>query len=406
MEEEELLINGALLAEEEKMPKKVWFLIVGTFISTVGGSFLWPLNSIYIHDHLGKSMSLAGLILALNSLAAIFGNLLGGSLFDKLGGYKAILIGALLNLLSVACLTMWHDWPQYVIFLIATGFSGGIVYPAMYALVGQAWPAGGRRAFNAIFLANNIGVAIGPAIAGIVADINFEYVFIANFVTYIIFFIVVITTYKRFDERVEKSKETVVETASTSKAPFIAILIVSNALVLCWLAYSQWVATISSHTQSIGMSLSEYSLLWTINGLLIVLFQPLIRPLIRRWEQKVKHQLVLGLLLMAGSFGIVSIAGDFKMFAAAMVLLTLGEVFFSPVIPLIANQLAPEGKQGLYQGVVNSASTIGRMLGPLVGGVMVDVYGMQALMILLIGLLVIAILPCVVYDWHLKREKV
>lgn len=394
-----------IVAEENEMPKNIWFLIIGTFISTVGSSFLWPLNSIYIHDHLGKSMSLAGIILALNSLAAIFGNLLGGWLFDKFGGYKAILTGAVLNLASVACLMTWHEWPYYVIFLICTGFSGGIVYPAMYALVGQAWPTGGRRAFNAIFLANNIGVAIGPAIAGIVADIQFDYVFIANFVTYALFLIVVLATFKRFDVKLEKAKEKNEVQQVHKKGPFIAIIIISNALVLCWLAYSQWVATISSHTQGLGMSLSEYSLLWTINGLLIVAFQPLIRPLIRRWEHKVKHQLILGLFLMAGSFGIVAIAGDFKMFAAAMVLLTLGEVFFSPVIPLIANQLAPEGKQGFYQGIVNSATTIGRMLGPLVGGIMVDVYGMYALMILLIVLLLVAIIPVIVYDWHLKAKK-
>lgn len=387
------------------MPKNIWFLIVGTFISTVGGSFLWPLNSIYIHDHLGKSMSLAGLVLALNSLAAIFGNLLGGWLFDKFGGYKAILIGAVLNLGSIACLTFWHEWPYYVIFLILTGFSGGIVYPAMYALVGQAWPTGGRRAFNAIFLANNIGVAVGPAIAGIVADKQFDYVFIANLVTYGLFLLFVLATFKRFDMKVEKAQKTDAVKQVHRKGPFIAILIISNSLVLCWLAYSQWVATISSYTQSLGMSLSQYSLLWTINGLLIVVFQPLIRPLIRLWERKVKHQLVLGLLLMAGSFAVVSIAGDFKMFATAMVLLTLGEVFFSPVIPLIANQLAPEGKQGFYQGVVNSASTIGRMLGPLVGGVMVDVYGMTALMLLLIVLLFVAIIPVLFYDVHLKRKK-
>ena len=39
----------------------------------------------------------------------------------------------------------------------------------MYAMVGSIWPEGGRKAFNAIYLAQNVGVAIGPAIAGIVA---------------------------------------------------------------------------------------------------------------------------------------------------------------------------------------------------------------------------------------------
>lgn len=59
---------------------------------------------------MGKSLTVAGVVLMLNSLAGVFGNLVGGFLFDKLGGYKAILIGVVLNLGSISLLTFWHDW--------------------------------------------------------------------------------------------------------------------------------------------------------------------------------------------------------------------------------------------------------------------------------------------------------
>lgn len=388
------------------MPKQVWFLIIGTFINTVGNSFLWPLNSIYIHDHLGKSLTTAGIILMLNSLAGVFGNLVGGYLFDKLGGYKAILIGGVFNLLSITLLTIWHDWPQYIIFLTMMGFSGGIVYPAIYAIAGSAWPEGGRRAFNSIFLAINVGVAIGPALAGIVADIKFDYVFSANLFFDAVFFVLVITTYKRFDMKGMTTKPfSGNKTNRRNKGPIVAISILSISLIVCWLSYSQWSATISSYTQGLGMSLSEYSLLWTINGFMIVAVQPIIRPLVTRWENKIKHQLVLGLILMSLSYIVVYFAQDFKMFAAAMVILTFGEVFFTPVIPMIANKLAPHGQEGFYQGLVNSASTIGRMIGPVFGGLMVDLYGMQILMLILSLLIVIAIIPCLVFDRTLRNEQ-
>ena len=387
------------------MPKQVWFLIIGTFVNTVGNSFLWPLNSIYIHDHLGKSLTTAEIVLMLNSLAGVFGNLVGGYLFDRLGGYKAILIGVVFNLISITLLTIWHDWPQYIVFLTMMGFSGGIVYPAIYAIAGSAWPEGGRRAFNSIFLANNVGVAIGPALAGIVADIKFDYVFSANLFFYAIFFVLVITTYKRFDMKGLTTKPFSGETKRRNRGPIVAISILSISLIVCWLSYSQWSATISSYTQGLGMSLSEYSLLWTINGFMIVAVQPIIRPLVTRWENKIKHQLVLGLILMSLSYIVVYFAQDFKMFAAAMVILTFGEVFFTPVIPMIANKLAPHGQEGFYQGLVNSASTIGRMIGPVFGGLMVDLYGMQILMLILSLLIVIAIIPCLIFDRTLGKEQ-
>ncbi len=63
------------------MPKNVWLLIIGMLVNVTGNSFLWPLNTIYIHDYLGKSLSVAGLVLMANAAAGVVGNLLGGVLF-------------------------------------------------------------------------------------------------------------------------------------------------------------------------------------------------------------------------------------------------------------------------------------------------------------------------------------
>lgn len=341
----------------------------------------------------------------LSSLAGIVGNLVGGFLFDKVGGYRAIMFGATLNILSLIGMFFWHDWPMYVVFLVCVGFSGAVVYPMIYALVGQAWPGGGRKAFNAIFLAANVGVAIGPAFAGFVADIRFEYVFGVNLFVYAIFFFFVMLSFKRFKvEKVEKKKAAKTTRISERNA-LLAIGILSVALVICWVGYSQWAATISTYTQSLGISLTHYSFLWTINGVLIVAIQPFIRPLLRIWEQKLKHQLILGILLMGSSYGVVYFADQFSMFAFAMVLLTLGEVFFTPVLPTIANKLAPAGRKGFYQGIVNAMTATGRTIGPLVGGIIVDHYGMQKLMLMFIVLFVIACIPCAIFDIPLKKKS-
>ena len=56
-------------------------------------------------------------------------------------------------------------------------------------------------------------------------------------------------------------------------------------------------------------------------------------------------------------------------------------------VPTIANKLAPEGKQGQYQGFVNSASTVGKAFGPFIGGVLVDTLNMSMMFIGMIVLL-------------------
>lgn len=59
------------------MPAKVWLLIIGMALNVTGSSFLWPINTIFIHEHLGKSLTVAGIVLLLNSGAGIIGNLTG-----------------------------------------------------------------------------------------------------------------------------------------------------------------------------------------------------------------------------------------------------------------------------------------------------------------------------------------
>ena len=393
--------NGGIV-----MPKSVWLLIIGMLVNVTGVSFLWPLNTIYLHDHLGKSLTIAGLVLMANAGAGIVGNLLGGYLFDRIGGYKSIMLGNVITIVGLIGLTIWHGWPHYVWFLTIMGFSGGIVFPSMYAMVGTAWPEGGRKAFNAIYLAQNLGVAIGPAVAGIIADYSFNYIFLANLGMYILFFFIALFGFRKFDIASDRHTSVINEGKSIrNKAPFYALLIVTSGYLICWLVYVQWQSTIATFTQDLGITLKQYSLLWSINGLLILAAQPIIQPIVKRLEHRVKAQLVLGIIIMMISFIIVGYAQVFSMFVTAMVILTIGEMFVWPAVPTLASQLAPKGREGFYQGIVNSTATIGRMLGPLVGGVLVDLYGMTVMFLILTTFMALAIIPSLLYDLPLKKTE-
>lgn len=388
------------------MPKRVWLLIIGMLVNVTGNSFLWPLTTIYMHDHLGKSLSLAGLVLMANAGAAVVGNLLGGALFDKFGGYRSIMAGIILTLFALTGLTIWHSFLPFVVFYTIIGFSGGIVFPSMYAMVGTVWPEGGRKAFNAIYLAQNVGVALGPAMAGVLAAYSFDYIFAANLVTYILFFFIALFGFKSMSISPTSHTSVFNEKKKIRKrAPLYALLIVSVGYFLCWVGYVQWQSTISAYTQEIGITLPQYSFLWTLNGILIVAGQPFIRPIMKKIEDNIKQQLIIGILIMIVSYIVVAFAQDFSMFIAAMAILTVGEMFVWPAVPALANQLAPKGREGFYQGIVNSVATGGRMVGPLLGGVMVDLYGMPALFGLITGLVAIAIITTLLYDRPLKREQ-
>ncbi|MEK5103969.1 MFS transporter [Cytobacillus sp. FSL M8-0252] len=388
------------------MPRALWLLVIGMAVNVTGSSFLWPLNTIYMHEELGKSLSIAGIVLMINSAATVIGNLVGGVLFDKLGGYRSILLGIVISLSSLIIMVFKHGWPEYIVLLTILGFGSGIVFPSMYALAGSVWKEGGRKAFNAMYVATNLGVALGAAMAGYIASFSFNYIFIANCLMYILFFLIAITSYRKMEVK-SVSQPNDIKTAQKFRGnpKLNALFVLLIGYLLCCIGYVQWQSTISAYTQQIGISLKQYSMLWTINGAMIVLAQPLISLLVKRIKS-LKVQIIIGIFIFAISFAVVGNAVAFSGFVTAMIILTIGEMLVWPAVPTIANDLAPKGKEGFYQGIVNSVSTGGRMIGPLLGGVLVDVYGVKMLFGILMALLLISVYTTVVYDKKLKKKKV
>ncbi|GAA0332598.1 MFS transporter [Bacillus carboniphilus] len=388
------------------MPRSVWLLVIGMAVNVTGSSFLWPLNAIFINQHLGKTLTIAGVVLLLNQAASVAGNLIGGSLFDKLGGYRTIIVGTLFALLASIGLSFWHSWVPYILFLILIGFGSGMIFPAMYALAGSVWKEGGRRAFNAIYVATNLGVALGSALGGMVASFSFELIFIANASLFFVYFLIALIGYRSIEGTKGMSTSVLTHSGKVkSYTKLTALLVVCFGYMLIWIGYVQWQTTIAAYTQEIAISLKQYSLLWTINGALIVLGQPLLSKVVKHFRT-LKQQIIVGIFIFIIAFSVASVADAYIGFMTAMVIMTIGEMLIWPAVPTIAQSLAPEGREGFYQGIVNSTATVGRMLGPLVGGLLADQYGMNMLFITLSVLFVLSIFTTLLYDRGLKRVEV
>ncbi|MBU9713762.1 MDR family MFS transporter [Evansella tamaricis] len=391
------------------MPKAIWILVIGMAINITGASFLWPLNTIYMNQILGQPLSVAGIVLMFNGGAGILGNLIGGKLFDKIGGYKTIMTGVSITMTSAFTLAILHQsFTAYVILLMGLGFGAGLMIPCMYAMAGSLWPEGGRRPFNAIYVAQNVGVAIGAAIGGFLASFRFDFVFFGNGLMYLVFFILAFVSIRKLKLNRDGGSTTSVFEQSQlieNKKRFNALVILCLGFLICWIAYVQWQTNISVHTQNLGIPLNHYSILWTVNGAMIVFCQPVIRFFVKRWFHSLKAQIYVGVSIFMIAYIILSQAELFTAFLAAMIVLTIGEMFVWPAIPTIAHKLAPKGKAGYYQGIVNSVGTGGRLLGPLFGGIIADLYGMTILFYLLVGMFLIPILTTFLFDRKLLDQS-
>lgn len=383
---------------------KLKWLVIGSILNNAGISFIWPLNTLYMHDHLEKSLAIAGFVLLLDSIATLIGNFFGGRLFDRIGGYKTVLLGLFISIISLIGLVINHDWPLYAVFLVILGFGTGIVFTSVNSLATSVSGYDHRYVFNSIYLGLNIGVAVGTSIAGFIADINISLIFIANLLLYIAFLIIVLFFYKGMESTHLQSNSK--ELCETRESPKSKLLI--NVFIICfvyfavWMGYVQWQSTVSAYLPKVNISIKQYSFLWTINAMLIILGQPLISLIIKKVAHTYKVQIYMGVMLFIFSFIVLMFSQQYMGFIAAIALLTLGEMFVFPAIPAMVNAIAPSNAKGSYQSLVNMSSTLGRALGPMLGGIVVEQLSYVYLYLATIILMVISVL---VFHYKLKRSN-
>ena len=371
----------------DEMPPVVPVLALGGLVFTFGSSFVWPVTTIYIHFVLGRSLAVAGVVLMLSSACSLAGQLAGGLAFDRWGGRRVLLAGLLLRAAAQTLIALVPWWPVYVAAMMLDGWAYGLVDPAASGLVARAWPRGGRRGFNFLYVARNAGVALGTACGGLVAGYSFAAAFLANAAASLGYAAMV---WRRIPARLEARPPAGASPAAPPDPPpagtpgsdggpqldrrwvpaAAAALVVGVGLV--WMAYGQWQAVVSVYMRELGYPLAAYSVLWTLNGLLIVTGQPMVAWLTARALPSVSGQMMAGSALFAAAFALVWRWPVYPGFVLGMVVLTLGEMLAFPAFPAAAALLAPPSRIGLYQGLVGGAVSAGRMLGPPAGGALYD----------------------------------
>jgi len=357
------------------IPRPVLVLIIGGFIQSVGNSLMWPLNSLFMHTVLGRTLTEAGSLLAIQSAVSLLGQFMSGFLADRFGPKRIMLIGLAGAVLSVGAIGIFPVWSVYVPAFILFGLAQAFIFVPLYALIHAVWPEGGRRGFNLLYVSNNAGVAVGTAIGGIIAQVSFRLIFSLNAVAFLIYLLLVLIGVSEQKAPIHLIPPLQQTQRLTKDKGFKVLLALAGGIFFVWGAYIQLVTILPVVMNQLGFSLVSYSLLWTLNGIFVVTLQPLINRIILAWAQSFKRQFYLAAVLLTMGFVILLGKYPYTSYIIAMFLLTLGEMLVLPAVPAAAAQLAPQGKKGAYQGIIGGATSGGRMVGPLLGGMMYDFGG-------------------------------
>lgn len=138
-------------------------------LDTMSVSLIAPLLPLYA-DRLGASALLIGVMFAAETAAQATLSTPFGYLADRFGNRIFIVVGTVVSALSVAALGLVTSPLVFIVLRALDGAAGAMRYPATAAYIGDEYPENERgRAMGAYSTLGWVGLAIGPAVGGLLA---------------------------------------------------------------------------------------------------------------------------------------------------------------------------------------------------------------------------------------------
>ncbi len=364
----------------KQFDKNLWILSAGWFVSAVGFAVSIPFIAIYFHAVLGLSMSEIGIFFGAMAIVRSAFQLVGGEISDRIGRHSLLIYSQIFRaiaflLLALSIYREWGFWPVALALLINSIF-GAIFQPVANAMVSDILPYEKRLDGYAITRsAGNLGWAVGPAIGGFLAGHSYGLLFVISSVVTLISGLVFLFFLRAPAAAAAQDRFKLSDLLAIRSDPNLmrhSILIFALYLVV-----AQLIAPFSVYAvEMVKITEHQLGLLYTLNGLIVVLLQIPVTKLLARYRLTV--QLAMGAFVYAIGYGILGVLTGFEFFVLAIMIVTMGEIFMSPPSLALTSRLAPEGRMGRYMGIFGFFVASGWSFGPLYGGVILDHFGSNA----------------------------
>jgi MFS family permease len=274
------------------------------------------------------------------------------------------------------------------------GFFTDLYRPAVGAAIADLVPPEARtRAYGYNYWAINLGAAIAPVLAGLIAGYNYLILFVADALTTAVFgFIVLFGIRETRPAQVQHASHASLpeRLSQLKRAPIL--LIFSFLTLFLGMVYTQGYVGLPLDMKAHGLGPEQYGTAIAVNGFLVILLTIPVSNMATKWPRF--ETVAVAALLLGLGFGSTALASNFPLFVLSVAIWTLGEIASTSVAPTIIADLSPIELRGLYQGIFGAAWGLAYFIGPLAGGWVYENLGSTALWV---GCLMIGIVLTVCY---------
>jgi DHA1 family tetracycline resistance protein-like MFS transporter len=361
-----------------KRKTQLILIFLTVFIYLLGFGIIIPILPILSRDF-GANATETGLLMSMYSLMQFMFSPFWGRLSDRFGR-KPILLSCLLGeAFSYILFAISRDLPTLFVARMLAGFFGGSISTAS-AYISDITPADQRsKGMALIGAAFGLGFVFGPAIGGLLTEyskhISTEPFFNTSFASYVVsglcFFTFVFGYFFLTESLTTKAPP------RSSKSRFLIIFeklkipIVSHLTIVFFLlsfSMSAMEATLVLYMGEVfSWGIKEVSYGFAYIGVIIVITQGyLIRKFLPKWGER--FVLKMGTAAFFVGMALIPMAPNIWLMAVAITLVALGNGMSNPSILGSISNLTDSTEQGSTLGVTQSLSSLGRILGPALGG--------------------------------------
>ena len=360
--------------------RRVWLLLFAMLASRFGHGLYYPFSTIHFHNVVGIPLSLIGVGLGSLAAASIVSGLVSGPLADRYGRKPLMLIALAGSALTFFAFAFVETFAGYLAVSVVAGLAGNSMFEAARnAMVADVTPTGRRsRAYGLVRIGGNVGWALGPMVAGLVAaSVGSEAIYRTLFLgTSALTVLVMLVLALVVEESLPAPKGTTPAVrgkgallAALTDGPFLALL---AAAVLLYYVFTQDWQTLPIYAKNfVGVPDGRIGLFLGANGVMVILLQLPVSYLIDR-ASKIGALLIGAALFAASSAALLSTESFLGILLAFAGFFTLAEMVLEVAGPALAAELAPVRLRGTYLALFGCCFGVAYGVSPVVAGALLE----------------------------------
>ena len=348
------------------LPSEVQSIFIATLIFRAG-TMAFPFLSAYLLGHDGLSVADVGAVIGAYGVGALVADIAAGPIL-KVASTKTVMITALAaNAGLVALLPALDGKLTILMATIAWGFFYEAFTPASYSAIVNASAESIRKvAFSCHRLAINLGMAVGPALGGLLFAWNKNAVFGANAAIVLVAALFLFTRRGSSTHRdqavvdASAQRKSLVACSWREESRFWSFFVLALPIHFAFALPPAYMSAYVINDR--GLSGAWVGAIFTLNAVLIVLFEvPLNKAM-----QSVGHRrgLLIGYGLTSAGFALMGLFASVPGLLIATVFWSLAEMIVFPALMHYASDVSGEEVLDRNMGLYSAGVSIGLIAAP------------------------------------------